>query len=93
MAERGRSTLRLTRIIARMWPSHSVSAKLPPGAEFFDRAGFVAGATLLVGGLGAIDRRCGVARRGDGPMKGGLVGFDLGDQMNVGGGSLLECFF
>ena len=27
------STLRLTRIIARMWPSHSVSAKLPPGAN------------------------------------------------------------
>jgi hypothetical protein len=26
-------------------------------------------------------------------MQGGLVGFDLGDQMNAGGGGLLECFF
>ena len=27
------SMSRLTRIIARMWPSHSVSAKLPPEAN------------------------------------------------------------
>ena len=32
MAERV-STSRLTRIIALTWPSHSVSAKLPPGAN------------------------------------------------------------
>ena len=36
--------------------------------ENFDRAGFVAAPTLLVGGLGAIDRCCGVAQRGDGVM-------------------------
>jgi hypothetical protein len=71
-----------------MWPSHSVSAKLPPGAEYLDRAGFVAAPTLLVGGLGAIDRCCGVAQRGDGVMEGGLVGFDLSDQLNAGGGRL-----
>jgi len=61
--------------------------------EYFDRAGFVAAPTLLVGGLGAIDRRCGVAQRGDGVMKGGLVGFDLRDQMNTGTSGLFECFF
>jgi hypothetical protein len=58
--------------------------------EYFDRAGFVAAPTLLVGGLGAIDRCCGIAQRGDGVMQGGLVGFDLSDQMNAGGGGLLE---
>ena len=36
--------------------------------EYFDRAGFVAAPTLLVGGLRAIDRCCGVAQRGDGVM-------------------------
>ena len=61
--------------------------------EYFDRADFVAAPTFLVGGSGAIDRRCGIAQRGDGVMQGGLVGFDLSDQMNAGGGGLLECFF
>src|SRR5690349_3381533 len=74
-----------------MWPSHSVSAKLSPGAN--SRTGFVAAPTLLVGGLCAIERCCDIAQRGDGVMKGGLVGFDLSDQMNAGGGGLLECFF
>ena len=86
-------TSRLTRIIARMWLSHSVSAKAAARREYFDRAGFVAAPTLLVGGLGAIDRCCGIAQRGDGVMQGGLVGFDLSDQMNAGGSGLLECFF
>jgi hypothetical protein len=36
--------------------------------EYFDRAGFGAAPTLLVGGLGAIDRHCGVAQRADGVM-------------------------
>ena len=61
--------------------------------EYFDRTGFVAAPTLLVGGLCAIERCCDVAQRGDGVMKGWLVGFDLSDQMNAGGGGLLECFF
>jgi hypothetical protein len=61
--------------------------------EYIDRTGFVATAPLLVGGLGAIDRCCGVAQRGDRVMQGGLVGFDLSDQMNAGAGRLLECFF
>ena len=61
--------------------------------EYFDRAGFVAAPTLLVGGLCAIERCCDIAQRGDGVMKGGLVGFDLSDQMNAGGSGLLECFF
>jgi hypothetical protein len=43
--------------------------------------------------LCAIERCCDIAQRGDGVMKGGLVGFDLSDQMNAGGGGLLECFF
>ena len=89
VAERG-SALRLTRIIARMWPSDSVSASCHR-AKYFDRAGFVAAPTLLVGGLGAISIARRVAQRGDGVMKGGMVGFDLGDQMNANGGSLLEC--
>jgi hypothetical protein len=58
--------------------------------EYFDRTGFVAAPTLLVGGLCAIERCCDIAQRGDGVMKGGLVGFDLSDQMNAGGGGLLE---
>ena len=35
---------------------------------YFDRAGFVAAPTFLVGGLYAIERCCGVAQRGDGVM-------------------------
>ena len=61
--------------------------------EYFYCAGFVAAPTLLVGGLDAIDRCCGIAQRVDGVMQGGFVGFDLSDQMNAGGGGLLECFF
>jgi hypothetical protein len=48
---------------------------------------------LFVGGLDAIERCCGVAQRGDGVMQGGLVRFDLSDQMNASGGGLLEGFF
>jgi hypothetical protein len=87
------STSRLTRITARMWPSHSVSAKLSPGANTSTVRVSFAAPTLLVGGLCAIERCCDIAQRGDGVMKGGLVGFDLSDQMNAGGGGLLECFF
>ena len=36
--------------------------------EYFDGAGFVAAPAIPVGGLGAIDRCCGVAQRGDGVM-------------------------
>ena len=61
--------------------------------EHLDCAGFVAGPPRLVGGLDAIERCCGVAQSGDGVMQGGLVGFDLGDQMQAGCGRLLECFF
>ena len=41
--------------------------------EYFDRAGFVAAPTLLVGGLGAIDRCCGVAQRGDALCRAGWL--------------------
>ena len=91
-AERVR-TSRLTRITARMWPSHSVSAKLSPGANTSTVTGFVAGPALLVGGLGAIERCGGVAQRGDGVMQGGLVGFDLGDQMNAAWRRLARMLF
>ena len=67
---------------------HAVS-----GREHLDRAGFVAGPALLVGGLDAIDRCCGIAQRGDGVMQSGLVRSDLSDQMNASGGGLLEGFF
>jgi hypothetical protein len=36
--------------------------------EYFDRAGFVAAPTLLVGGLDAINRCCSAAQRDDGVM-------------------------
>jgi hypothetical protein len=61
--------------------------------EYLDRAGFIAGSTLLVGGLVSIERRDRVAQLGDGVMQGGLVGFDLSDQMNITGSGMLECFF
>ena len=61
--------------------------------EYLDRAGFIAGSTLLVGGLVSIERRDCVAQLGDGVMQGWLVGFDLSDQMNATGSGMLECFF
>ena len=61
--------------------------------EYLDRAGLIAGSTLLVGGLVSIERRDRVAQLGDGVMQGGLVGFDLSDQMNITGSGMLECFF
>ena len=91
-AERVR-TSRLTRITARMWPAHSVLAKLSPGANTSIRPGLVAGTALLVDGADAIERRGGVAQRGDDVMQGRLVGFDLGDQVNPACSGLLEGFF
>ncbi len=81
---------RLTRMTALIWPSHSVPAKLLPG---LDHAGFVAGSTPLVGGLVYIERCDFVAQLGDSVMQGGLVGFDLSDQMDTTGSGMLECFF
>src|ERR1700733_14119946 len=87
------STSRFTRMIARMWPSHSVSAKLPPGANTSTVRASSRHRRFLSAVGGAIEGCCGVAQCGDRVMQGGLVGFDLGDQMNAGGGGLLECFF
>ena len=86
------STSRLTRITADVAIPLGVGQAVAR-REYFDPTGFVAAPTLLVGGLCAIERCCDIAQRGDGVMKGGLVGFDLSDQMNAGGGGLLECFF
>ena len=61
--------------------------------EYLDHAGFVAGSTPLVGGLVYIELRDCVAQLGDSVMQGGLVGFDLSDQMDTTGGGMLECFF
>jgi hypothetical protein len=61
--------------------------------EYLDHAGFVAGSTPGVGGLVYIDRRDFVAQLGDSVMQGGLVGFDLSDQMDTTGSGMLECFF
>ena len=61
--------------------------------EYLDNAGFVAGSPLLVGGLDAIERRGRIAQLGNGVMQGGLVIFDLSDQMNIIGSGMLECFF
>jgi hypothetical protein len=61
--------------------------------EHLDQTGLVAATALLVGSAGAIERCSGVTQRGDGVMQCGLVGFDLGDQMNAAGSGLLEGFF
>ena len=44
-------------------------------------------------GRRAIERRGGIAQRGDGVVQGGLVSFDLRDQMYAACRGLLERFF
>jgi hypothetical protein len=61
--------------------------------EHFDRPGFVARAAFLVDSTRVVERRGGVAQRGEGVTQGGLVGFDLGDQVSAARGGLLESFF
>jgi hypothetical protein len=61
--------------------------------EHLDQAGLVAGTALLVESAAAIERRGGIAQRGDDVMQGGLIGFDLGDQVNAACSGLLESFF
>lgn len=61
--------------------------------EYLDHAGFVAGSTPLVGGFDTIERCDCVAQLGDGVMQGGLVCFDLSDQMYTTGSGMFECFF
>src|SRR5947209_3589642 len=61
--------------------------------EHLDQAGLVARAAVLVDGARGIERRRGIAQRGDSVMQRGLVGLDLSDQMNAAGSSMLEGFF
>jgi len=81
-------------------PDHRADVASPLGfgqavawREYLDQAGLVAGTALLVDGADAIERRGGVAQRGDDVMQGRLVGFDLGDQVNPACSGLLEGFF
>jgi hypothetical protein len=61
--------------------------------EHLDQTGLVARTAVLVGSARAIEWGSGVAQRGDGVMKSGLVSFDLGDQMNAACSGLFEGFF
>jgi hypothetical protein len=61
--------------------------------EHLDQTGLFARTAVLVGGARAIEWRSGVAQLGDGVMESGLVGFDLGDQMNVACSGSFERFF
>jgi hypothetical protein len=61
--------------------------------EHLDQAGLVARTAVLVGSVRAIERLSGVAQRDDGAMESGLVGFDLGDQVNAACSGLFERFF
>ena len=61
--------------------------------EHLDQTGLVARTAVLVGRARAIEWGSGVAQRGDGVMKSGLVSFDLGDQMNAACSGLFEGFF
>lgn len=61
--------------------------------EHLDQPQLIARMALFVGGVRAIERRGGIAQRGDGVVQGGLVSFDLRDQMYAACRGLLERFF
>ncbi len=66
----------------------ALMAKLLPGANTSTMR-FVVDDTLSV--FAYIERRDFVAQLGDSVMQGGLVGFDLSDQMDTTGSGMLEC--
>jgi hypothetical protein len=63
------------------------------GIEDLDQADFVARSPLLIRGPDLIHRRRAPADLGNALVQGGLVGFDLGDEVGPDRGNLLKCFF
>ena len=84
---------RLTRMTALIWPSHSVPAKLLPGANTSTMRVSWRDRHLLVGGLVYIERRDFVAQLGDSVMQGGLVGFDLAIRWTLPAAACSNAFF